>query len=124
MPLKVLIIEDDRDIIDVLEYVLKDDGHEVLAFTNSKVLAEVEQIQPELILLDEWLGEEQKGSDLCRKLKLNPSTASIPVMMLSAVNPIELIMQEALADDYIKKPFDIDDLSSKVRQFEQDTSLK
>ncbi|MBS7566421.1 response regulator transcription factor [Mucilaginibacter sp. Bleaf8] len=119
MALKILVIEDDQDILDILEYVLKDDGYEVISSLSSSIIADIESIQPDLILLDEWLKAEERGSELCRQLKTCPNTADIPVLILSAVNPIELVATEAMADGYIKKPFDIDELSRNVRRHMQ-----
>lgn len=112
---KVLVIEDDQDILDVLVYVLQDDGFEVVTSTNSSILKNIGQIKPDIILLDEWLAAEEKGSDLCRTLKSNQATSRIPVLLVSALTPIESVVAEANADGYIKKPFDIEMIAPTIR---------
>ena len=116
MAAKIMVIEDDQDILDIITYVLTEQGYEVIAYTQSPALAEIERLQPGLILLDEWLGK-LKGSNFCRQLKANSSTCHIPILMLSALNSIESIAFEAGANGYIKKPFDIEKLYDMISAF-------
>jgi two-component system phosphate regulon response regulator PhoB len=114
MAIKILIVEDDQDILDILVYVLQEDGYEVVSSTNSSILNDVARIAPDVILLDEWLSEHSKGSEFCRILKGNAATSAIPVIMLSACTPIERVVTEAGADGHITKPFDINSLSKVI----------
>jgi DNA-binding response OmpR family regulator len=113
---KILVIEDDEDIQNVLVYILQEDGHEVISSLNVLTLAEVEAMSPDIILLDQWLRKNEKGSAWCKKLKANLPTVSIPVLMLSAFTPIEQVVLEACADGYIKKPFDINELCLQINK--------
>ena len=111
-----MVIEDDPDILSIVEYVLAEYGYEVIPVGNQPVIADVEQARPDLILLDEWL-QGMRGSNFCRQLKSNTQTAAIPVLIISAVFPIEDIVKEACADGYIRKPFDIDNMNNTISSF-------
>jgi DNA-binding response OmpR family regulator len=113
-----MVIEDDPDILDILEYVLRSDGHEVISSPDGAILADVEEKKPGIIFMDEWL-ENEKGSELCLLLKENPVTASIPVIIISALSSIENVVKTARADGFIKKPFDIDELNPIINRFIQ-----
>lgn len=115
MPSKVLVIEDNFEIMTVIELILKEDGHEVVSSLNSNILRDLPLINPDIILLDQWLGKE-KGSDLCLQLKSNPETAVIPVVMISAATDAEIEAGIVGADAFIKKPFDIDELSMIIKK--------
>ncbi len=116
MAKKVIVIEDNRDILDLMQYILEDEGYEVISSVDGSVLGNVEQHDPALIVLDNSLANE-KGSSLCRKLKTNPSTAKYPVILVSAVNGIEDIAKECLADACLSKPFDINELIAVVKLY-------
>ncbi len=110
---KVLIIEDDDDILSIMEYMLKDEGYEVVLSADGGILADLNSIKPDLILLDEWLAAE-RGSDLCRQIKSKPATASIPVVLVSGLMHLETVAREAGADGYIQKPFDVDNFNKII----------
>jgi two-component system phosphate regulon response regulator PhoB len=113
---KVIVIEDNRDILDLMQYILEDEGYEVISSMDGSVLGNVEQHEPALIVLDNSLTTE-KGSSLCRTLKSNPSTAKYPVILVSAMNELEDIAKECQADAYLPKPFDINELVAVVKQY-------
>ncbi|MCC8409513.1 response regulator [Mucilaginibacter sp. UR6-1] len=106
MATKILVIEDDKDILDVLEYVLEDAGYEVITGSDSSMLAYADQLKPDVVLIDEWLGAE-RGSHYCKTMKSSIAMRNIPVVLMSAAMDIEHIANECGADAYIKKPFDI-----------------
>jgi DNA-binding response OmpR family regulator len=116
MPPKIIIIEDDPDILDIMTYILSEEGYEVLAATNSKPLDEVHLHQPKLILMDNRL-TDGFGKDVCRELKNNPSTRHFPVVLVSASAGIEQMARESEADGYLKKPFDLVELTELVKRF-------
>jgi DNA-binding response OmpR family regulator len=115
---KVLIIEDDHDILDMMKYILEDEGFDVIAFSHAESIEEIIHLKPQMILLDERL-PEHPGHLLCAKIKSHPTTQDIPVIMVSAVMHLESIANECNADSYIKKPFDLHDLTSLVNSYLQ-----
>ncbi len=114
---KVLLLDDDAGIIDVVEIILAEYGCEVVT-TEKKVQIEqtVTQLSPDLILLDIWIAGCD-GQDIFRKLRQNPKTAHIPIIMISAKNDGAQIAQQLGAQAFIPKPFDIDDLTKTVLSY-------
>lgn len=115
MSKKILIIDDDDDILSLVSYLLKEDGYSVISSTTSKILTKLGKIKPDLILLDCWL-PGVFGDDLCREIRSNALYKHIPIIMISAVNNLSFIAKECNADGYIEKPFDLDHLSAMVKQ--------
>jgi two-component system phosphate regulon response regulator PhoB len=118
LPKRILIIEDDHDILDMMRYILEDEGYEVIGFSQAESLAEIIRLEPQLILLDERL-PENPGHILCASIKAHPVTPNIPVILISAVMYLESIAANCQADNYIKKPFDLQDLTSLVNSYLQ-----
>jgi DNA-binding response OmpR family regulator len=119
MAKKILVIEDDKDIRDTIVYVLEEEKYEVVSSEDSKILRSIDQIKPDMILLDNWLTEwksDANGEQLSRELKSNPATSHIPVIIISAVSNIKEIAAAGLADAYLRKPFDLADLISIVKK--------
>ena len=104
---KILVVDDEKDIVDILKYNLeKENEFEVItAFDGKEALDKAFSEKPGLIILDIMM-PELNGFDVCKKLKSNPATAKIPVVFLTAKeNEIdEIIGLELGADDYIQKP--------------------
>lgn len=103
----VLIVEDEEDIAELLEYNLARAGYSPsIVYTGEDGLNESRQSGPDLILLDLML-PGLSGLEVCRKLKVDPATAGIPVIMLTAKGEEEDIIAgfDAGADDYVTKPF-------------------
>lgn len=120
MAKKILLIEDDRDIRDTVTYVLEGDGYEVIASDNSRILKSLSDINPDLILLDNWLTDwasDASGQQISKQLKSDSKTSHIPIIILSAVNNVKEIAEAGLADAYIKKPFDVDELLAMVKKY-------
>ncbi|TWR27502.1 response regulator [Mucilaginibacter pallidiroseus] len=116
---KILVVEDDRDIRETITYALEQNGYEVISSENSRILKSLDKHAPDLILLDNWLTDwssDANGQQLSRELKTNPATKHIPVILVSAVSNIAKIAEDGLADGYLKKPFDLDDLSAIVKK--------
>lgn len=110
---KVLIIENDQGIRHIVDFILAEQGFETLSIPEPSDLTVVIPFAPDVILLDEFINS-RPGYRLCRKVKQVAALAAVPVIILSTANDIELIATECDADDYIRKPFDIEDLSAKV----------
>jgi CheY-like chemotaxis protein len=120
MAKKVLVIEDDKDIRDMIVYILEEEQYEVVSSGDSKILRHVNDHKPDLILMDNWLTEwksDANGQQLSKQLKTNPKTSHIPVIIISAVSNIKEIAEEGLADSYLKKPFDMDQLLVIVKKY-------
>ncbi|CAM4338899.1 Response regulator receiver domain-containing protein [Pedobacter westerhofensis] len=116
MGLKLLVVEDDEGVREMLKLVLNYDGHDVIMAKDGTILDSLAEINPDIIFLDEWLCNE-RGSDLCRKLKANASTAGIPVILLSALMSVQQFSVQAGADGFIRKPFDLEELTAVINRY-------
>ena len=115
---KILIVEDERAIGDLLLYHLRKEGYEraVHVLTGEEALSRVTQTPPDLIFLDLMLPGID-GLEVCRRLKANPKTAPIPIIMLTAKSDESdiIVGLEMGADDYITKPFGAKLLLARMR---------
>jgi DNA-binding response OmpR family regulator len=119
MPRTVLIVEDDPDIAESLRYNLRREGIETLvAATGEQGLREAlnEQNPPALVILDLML-PGMSGTELCRRLRREPSTRRTPIIMLTAkaAEADRVAGLDLGADDYVTKPFSVRELMARVR---------
>jgi DNA-binding response OmpR family regulator len=112
---KILIVEDDEDTTELLEVILESAGYSSVSSKTSIPLDELSNIGPDLILLDLYISDG-KGSEYCQKIKANPPTGHIPVLIVSAVSGLEKITRDACADGFIAKPFDIEVLQQIIER--------
>lgn len=112
--MKILVIEDNKDILEVLNLILIDDGYDVVSCANGSAISNLKNIKPALILMDELL-PAVKGSELCISIKANEDFNHIPVVLVSASHGLEHIAERCGADAYIEKPFDIEKLTSVIK---------
>ena len=113
---KILIIDDDPDILEVLQLTLQMEGFETKTNPRGEELfKEVSSFQPDVIILDILLSGSD-GRVLCKKLKSEMGTKNIPVILVSAHPKAKETIKESGADDFIPKPFDIDDLLTRVEK--------
>jgi two-component system phosphate regulon response regulator PhoB len=113
----ILIVEDEKDILDLVEYHLRQAGFSVIsALDGSCGLEEARRKHPALVILDLML-PGMDGKDVCRSLKSNPITRLIPILMLTArAEELDRIIGFELgADDYVTKPFSPRELVLRVR---------
>lgn len=113
----IYIVEDDESIREIEEFALKNAGHKVLGFPDARsFFKKLDDIVPDLCLLDIMLPDES-GNEVVRKLRKNGDTKRIPVIMVTAkTTELDLVKGiEDGADDYIKKPFSVMELISRVK---------
>jgi len=113
---RILVVEDEPDLRELIAYNLRIDGHEVeIACDGAEALKEVERERPDLILLDLMM-PRLSGQQVAERLKQAPATSSIPIIMLTAMSEErdELRGLELGADDYITKPFSMTVLLARV----------
>lgn len=114
---KVLIVEDEQDVIKLLKYNLEKEGFRVSYTTDgSLALAEVRRETPDLVILDLMLPGVD-GLEVCRQLRRNEKYAALPILMLTArgEEADRVVGLEIGADDYVTKPFSIRELIARVR---------
>jgi len=113
----IYIVEDDSNIREIETIALRNSGYQVQAFETAKEFyRKIEERVPDLVLLDVMLPDES-GYDIVKKIRKMPTTKKLPVIMVTAKTQ-EIDMIKGLddgADDYIKKPFSIMELISRVK---------
>ena len=114
-PAKILLIEDDAKIVKVLTGDLEYEGYEVQSTPNGAALLTMDSGFPDLLLLDIWMSGVD-GRDICKHLKQKEKTSRIPIVLISASKDIEHSALDAGADDFLAKPFEIDDLLEKIER--------
>src|SRR3989442_5628624 len=117
MASRVLIVEDERDIRDLVLFHLEREGFQVSsASSGEEALRQVRHASPDLVLLDLML-PAMGGLEVCRRLRQDPVTASLPIVMLTAKgDEVDRVLGlEIGADDYLVKPFSPKELLARVR---------
>ncbi|MDY2588735.1 MAG: response regulator transcription factor [Agathobacter sp.] len=113
----IYLVEDDESIREIESIALKNSGHEVIGFENATAFFKgIESIIPDLILLDVML-PDMNGNEILARLRKKTDTRKVPVIMVTA-KTTELDMIKSLddgADDYIKKPFSVMELITRVK---------
>ena len=116
----IMVIEDDTDIRETITYALKEEGYQVIASEDARILKNLLHHKPDLILLDNWLSDwksDANGQQISRQLKTDPANMHIPVIIVSAVSNVQEIAEAGLADDYLRKPFDLKELLGMVEKY-------
>lgn len=107
------MIEDDPDIRELIELILIEENYDVISFDRIRDFRNgLQDRRPDLILLDIML-PDGNGIDLCQELKTGENTRHIPIMLMSA--NYNNMPGDCGAEDFIAKPFDIDELVSRIR---------
>ena len=116
-PSKVLVVDDDPEIVTFLSTLLELEGIESSVATSAAAaLEQLQQGRPDLVLLDIAM-PDRDGIDLCKELKSDPRTAEVPVFVVSA-RPGKDVVERALAagaEEFIRKPFENAELISRIR---------
>jgi two-component system alkaline phosphatase synthesis response regulator PhoP len=116
---KILVVDDEADLVETVRFPLEMEGFNVLVSYNGEdALNQARKEHPDLILLDLML-PKLDGYKVCRLLKFDERYKDIPILMLTAKTQEKdkLLGKETGADEYITKPFDIDELMKKVKAY-------
>ncbi len=114
---KIQIIEDDRDIVEMVEYNLKQEGYQIVsAFNGERGIEQAQKEKPDLIILDLMLPAID-GFEVCKNLRRRESTSHIPIIILSAKSreTDKVVGLELGADDYVTKPFSPRELIARIK---------
>lgn len=116
MKRKILIIDDDPGIQDILKIIFDRAGYAAAIEDNVQLILSNNYSLPDIFLLDRYLSGVD-GLDICRHLKHSSYSANIPVVMVSASPDIARLAIEAGADGFVEKPFNMADMISTIEQF-------
>lgn len=111
-----MLADDDMAILDSVKILLEDEGYEVDAVSSGAKVRSLNADLPAVLILDIWLAGED-GREICKVLKHQEETKNLPIILFSANQDVQHIAQEVGADDFLFKPFDIDDLLDKVQRY-------
>ncbi len=114
---RILVVDDEKDIVELLTFNLEKEGFAVTqAFDGEEALKTIRTNKPDLVILDLML-PGVSGLDICRQVRRNEETETLPVIMLTAKGePLDKVVGlEIGADDYITKPFNVRELVARVR---------
>jgi DNA-binding response OmpR family regulator len=115
-PPHILVVEDDRDILDALQLLLSTRGYTVSTAPSADDMEVcLTERVPDLLLLDIWVGGND-GRDVAKRIKSDERTSSVPIIILSANLTTPQIAKQVKADDFILKPFDVDHLLAVVER--------
>lgn len=114
---KVIIFDDNTDILDLCTLILEDAGYEIkTSVTSNNIVDQVAAFMPDLIFMDNWL-PDIGGIEATQTLKNHPNLKNIPVIYFSANNDVKALAEKAGADTYLAKPFDIQLLEETVKAY-------
>lgn len=114
---KILIVDDEKDIVELISYNLQKEGFAVIkAFNGKEAISAIDAQKPDLIILDLML-PDVSGLDVCRNVRANEAKSDIPIIMLTAKGDEidKIVGLEIGADDYMTKPFSVKELVARVR---------
>lgn len=112
---KILVIDDEKDILEAVRIILESRGYEVITLSNFHDVSEIHTHQPDLILLD-FLLVGKNGKEVCEELKQNTQTSKIPIIILSAhpLSKLKSFINPTDVAGYIQKPFEMEVLIAAV----------
>jgi len=112
---KILIVDDDKYIIEVVKVALEINGYEVIsAYDGEEAMAKTRHEFPNLIILD-LLMPKMDGWEVYKRLKEYSKTAHIPIIIISALEEKIGMVEEMEVEDYMEKPFDVNELVNRVK---------
>lgn len=116
MAKKILVADDDDAIVEAITLILEEFGYEVDSTVDGQTIYTMEKDFPDLLLLDIWMSG-QDGREICKYLKQEAATKHIPIIMISASRDIQSSAKDAGADDFLAKPFEMNELIKKVKKY-------
>jgi DNA-binding response OmpR family regulator len=115
MAKKIIIAEDNEDILFILDMILHEAGYSVEVMPEGSAIIERESDWPDLFILDKHMPVID-GLEICKYLKRKEETKDIPIIMISSYHNLKQEAAELGVDDFIEKPFNLKDLLHTVRQ--------
>lgn len=115
---RILVIDDDVDILEIMNIIFQEEGYEVVLSNTAETADHVHVIHPDLILLDVRIaGSDKNGLEICADIKQKYHNLKVPVILVSAETDLAMLAKECGADGYIAKPFDINKLLTNVKEY-------
>ncbi|MBD3906448.1 response regulator [Chryseobacterium sp. Ch-15] len=115
MKKKIVLIQDDKHVMDVMDEILQDEGFDVIPSLTTEPIERIDEIDPDLVIVDDNIKGKKKGSKVIRELKDDPETEELSAVLTSTSHDLPKTARECNADDYLEKPFDIDHMIEVVK---------
>jgi two-component system response regulator VicR len=116
MEKKVVIIQDDEQILELMDHILTNEGYDVTPSLTTEPIEQIEEIDPDVVIVDEYIKGDKRGTEVIEELKSDPATEEVSAVLTSTSPKLSKKAEECKADDYIEKPFDIDHLVDVVKK--------
>lgn len=116
MKKKVVLVQDNKEILEIMDQVLEEEGFDVTASLTTEPIQEIENLDPDIVIVDDHIKGNVKGSQVIKELKSDPETEDIPAVLTSTSINLPSEAAECKADDYIAKPFGIDEMIDVVKK--------
>lgn len=132
MAAKIMVVNDDRHFLELVELLLTEEGYEVSLHSERITdITVVKKIMPDLVIIDQLFNSDKHGWELIQQMRLDPSTIAIPIILCTTEGKTVEQLQEQLDKVHVRvvlKPFDIDDLYNAVheslKEYEMEGSVK
>jgi two-component system response regulator VicR len=116
MTKRLLIIDDDKDMLEMLNIVFQESDLDVVLSEKGMAADEIEVIHPDLILLDVQIkGYTRTGDEICKEIKARSGLDQVPVFLISSEPDLNLLAIECKADGFFSKPFNVSKFKSAIR---------
>jgi two-component system response regulator VicR len=116
MKKKVVLVQDNKNILEIMDQVLTEEGFDVTSSLTTEPIEKIDKIEPDVVIIDDHIKGNKKGSEVIEELKSEPETEDISAVLTSTSNDLAKKAKECKADDYIEKPFDLDHLIEVVKK--------
>ncbi len=116
MKKKVVLIQDNKDILEIMDHVLEEEGFNVISSLTTEPIKRLNEIDPDLVVVDDYITGGKKGSKVINDLKSDTDTENIAAVLTSTSVNLPKEAEDCKADDYIEKPFDLDHMVDVVKR--------
>lgn len=118
MAKRILVIDDDEDILSLMDIIFEEEGYQVTLLKTGTTTDYIKVLRPHLILLDiRIVGFQKTGDEFCNLIRKERELDKVPVILVSAEPNLHMLANNCGANSYINKPFSIDYLLAKVKEF-------
>jgi DNA-binding response OmpR family regulator len=112
---RILFLDNDEGVLDVMQEVLNYEGFHVKIIEETEnIFPLIDGFKPDLVILD-YILSGMNGGEICHQIKTNPKTTKLPVMLISAYPGVIKSLGYYGCDDFVSKPFDLEDIVGRVR---------
>lgn len=116
MKKKVILVQDNKEILEIMDEVLEDEGFDVTASLTTEPIDRIEEIKPDAIVVDDHIKGKKKGSTVIKEVKESIKTEHVSAILTSTSAQLPDQAKECKADDYIQKPFELDDMINVIKR--------